>query len=286
MKQSSRPDYSHKEEEEYDDDFSARKEPHQTMKDAKSSDKARVVRSKHSMLRDLVPQADQKRDTASFLLEVIEYVQMLQEKVQNYEGSYPGWSGEPTKLMPWRHSHWRVQSFLGLPQAIKTSPEPGTVVPAKLDERSVGISPSMRSNTQAPVVPGSNQGVYRPMDHTTETAVFSMPIHVAVPTPVQNDGTVAYFPARPVSDAQPTDRTMSDDGQQEPTIEGGTINISSAYSDQQASLYVLILENELTEVYSGHPEHVNSITCDGGVTRGMDGSNGEGLEQNQKRLRL
>ncbi|GAB2214530.1 hypothetical protein Droror1_Dr00018881 [Drosera rotundifolia] len=260
------------------------------------------------MLRDLVPQGDQKRDTASFLLEVIEYVQMLQEKVQKYEGPYPGWSGEPTKLMPWRHSHWRVQSFLGLPQAIKTSPEPGTVVHAKLDEKSVGLSPSMPSNTQAPVVPDSNQDVYRPMDHTTEAAAFSMPIHVAVPTPVQNDGTVAYFPARSVSDAQATDRTMSDDDQQEPTIEGGTINISSAYSDQllttltqalhsagvdlsQASISIRIdlgkrADRSLLWGASNAKEHGSSIACDGGITRGMDGSNGEGLEQNRKRLRL
>uniref|UniRef100_A0A6N2MTB2 BHLH domain-containing protein n=1 Tax=Salix viminalis TaxID=40686 RepID=A0A6N2MTB2_SALVM len=54
------------------------------------------------ILRDLIPHSDQKRDTASFLLEVIEYVQYLQEKVQKYEGPYPGWSPEPAKLMPWK----------------------------------------------------------------------------------------------------------------------------------------------------------------------------------------
>ena len=37
----------------------------------------------------------------SLLLQVIEYVQYLQEKVQKYEGSYQNWSGEPTKLIPW-----------------------------------------------------------------------------------------------------------------------------------------------------------------------------------------
>lgn len=34
-------------------------------------------------------------------MQVIEYVQYLQEKVQKYEGSYQNWSGEPTKLIPW-----------------------------------------------------------------------------------------------------------------------------------------------------------------------------------------
>uniref|UniRef100_A0A6N2N931 BHLH domain-containing protein n=1 Tax=Salix viminalis TaxID=40686 RepID=A0A6N2N931_SALVM len=56
----------------------------------------------HFLLNYLIPHSDQKRDTASFLLEVIEYVQYLQEKVQKYEGPYPGWSPEPAKLMPWK----------------------------------------------------------------------------------------------------------------------------------------------------------------------------------------
>lgn len=96
-------------------------------KDGKSNEKASALRSKHSVteqrrrskinerfqiLRDLIPHTDQKRDTASFLLEVIQYVQYLQEKVQKYEGPYQPWSSEPTKLMPWRNSHWRMQVYL------------------------------------------------------------------------------------------------------------------------------------------------------------------------------
>lgn len=95
------------------------------------------VLSRFQILRDLIPHTDQKRDTASFLLEVhfisrkpvylflclisilesfdlfvtvdvcmqvIQYVQYLQEKVQKHEGSYQPWSSEPTKLMPWVNS--------------------------------------------------------------------------------------------------------------------------------------------------------------------------------------
>uniref|UniRef100_A0A2P2LRP8 BHLH domain-containing protein n=1 Tax=Rhizophora mucronata TaxID=61149 RepID=A0A2P2LRP8_RHIMU len=90
--------------------------------DGKTSDqKANTPRSKHSateqrrrskindrfqMLRALIPHSDQKRDKASFLLEVheilvIEHVQFLQEKVKKYEGSYQGWNQEPTKLVTW-----------------------------------------------------------------------------------------------------------------------------------------------------------------------------------------
>lgn len=85
------------------------------------------------MLRGLIPHGDQKRDKASFLLEVrdvfkfsyylieldlpfslplyntkpwfflqvIEYIQFLQEKVHKYEDPYQGWSHEPPKIMPW-----------------------------------------------------------------------------------------------------------------------------------------------------------------------------------------
>lgn len=68
--------------------------------EGKISDKGMTSRSKHSateqrrrskindrlqMLRQLLPKVDQKRDKASFLMEVIEYIQILQEKVQKYE---------------------------------------------------------------------------------------------------------------------------------------------------------------------------------------------------------
>ena len=88
------------------------------------------------MLRGLIPHGDQKRDKASFLLEVhnmskcydlfslinlvvvaetwlfqpfcpqvIEYIQFLQDKVQKYEGPFHGWNNEPPKLMPWVKYH-------------------------------------------------------------------------------------------------------------------------------------------------------------------------------------
>ncbi|XP_028792614.1 transcription factor BIM3-like isoform X2 [Neltuma alba] len=59
------------------------------------------INERFQILRDLIPQNDQKRDKASFLLEVIEYIQFLQEKLQMYEQSYQGWNQEPMKLIPW-----------------------------------------------------------------------------------------------------------------------------------------------------------------------------------------
>ncbi|XP_073272924.1 transcription factor BIM3-like isoform X3 [Primulina huaijiensis] len=70
------------------------------------------INERFQILRDLVPENDQKRDKASLLLEVIQYIQFLQEKLQMYEGSYQGWSPEPTKLAPWKINYGPVESFL------------------------------------------------------------------------------------------------------------------------------------------------------------------------------
>ncbi|MCO5579220.1 hypothetical protein L7F22_033074 [Adiantum nelumboides] len=88
--------------------------------DGRNQDKGATPRSKHSateqrrrskindrfqMLRQLLPNADQKRDKASFLLEVIEYIQMLHEKVKKYEGSeFRGQHQERSKILSWDRS--------------------------------------------------------------------------------------------------------------------------------------------------------------------------------------
>lgn len=60
------------------------------------------INDRFQMLRQLLPNADQKRDKASFLLEVIEYIQMLHEKVKKYEGAeYRGPHQERTKVLSW-----------------------------------------------------------------------------------------------------------------------------------------------------------------------------------------
>ncbi|CAN0876978.1 Transcription factor BIM1 [Linum grandiflorum] len=120
-----------------DDDLILKKEsPPPTSKaelsvkvDGKNSDqKANTPRSKHSateqrrrskindrfqMLREIIPHGDQKRDKASFLLEVIEYIQFLHEKVHKYEGSYQGWNLDPEKkLAPWKSNNRTYESFV------------------------------------------------------------------------------------------------------------------------------------------------------------------------------
>ncbi|CAL1395279.1 unnamed protein product [Linum trigynum] len=214
--------------------------------DGKNSDKASAVRSKHSVteqrrrskindrfqiLRELIPQCNQKRDTASFLLEVIEYVRYLQEKVQKYEGSYQGLSTEPTKLMPWRNSHWRVQSFVGHPQAINNGSGLGPVFPRKFDENNIAVTPTMLASAQnTPMEPDPSQDAAcnKAMDQHQPDLTnkgFSLPTRRLQTTiPLQQ----AY------SDPQSVECAVTGDSlnqAEELSIEGGTISISSAYSE-------------------------------------------------------
>ncbi|XP_041013220.1 transcription factor BIM2-like [Juglans microcarpa x Juglans regia] len=221
-------------------------------KDAKDNDKATAIRSKHSVteqrrrskinerfqiLRDLVPHSDQKRDTASFLLEVIDYVQYLQEKLQKYEGSCQGWSSEPTKLMPWRNSHWRVQSFVGHPQTINNGSSLGSTFPGKFDENNVSMTPTMLTSTQKARESDPSRDINcKPIDRLPEFANEGSPLPMALqanmPPSVRGDGVLALPLQGPVSDAHTTEFSMTCEtlNQQDLIIEGGTISISSVYS--------------------------------------------------------
>ncbi|XP_022776684.1 transcription factor BIM2-like [Durio zibethinus] len=283
-------------------------------KDGKNSDKANAIRSKHSvteqrrrskinerfqMLRDLIPNTDQKRDTASFLLEVIEYVQYLQERVQKYEGSYQGWSSEPTKLMPWRNNHWRVQSFVGHPQAIKNGSGPGSTFTGKIDENNININPTMVTSAQNPVEADPiRDATSKAMDRQPELANKGMHL------PIQGDNVLVHPLQRPVSEAQSTECLISNDTlnqQEDLTIEGGRISISSVYSQgllnsltqalqsagldlSQANISVQIdLGKRANRGLTSAKEPQNSPNQ--AMTHLRDVSSGEDSDHAQKRLR-
>ncbi|MBA0727695.1 hypothetical protein Golax_000663 [Gossypium laxum] len=207
-----------------------------TNKDGKNNDKANAIRSKHSVteqrrrskinerfqrLRDLIPNTDQKRDTASFLLEVIEYVQYLQEKVQKYEDSYQGWSSEPAKLMPW--------SLVGHPQAIKNGSGPGATFARKFDENNTNINPTVITSVPNAVETDPIRYVSsKTMDCQTELA------NNGTHLPIQGENVLVHPLQRPVSETQSTECLVGNDipinQQEDLTIEGGTISISSVYS--------------------------------------------------------
>ncbi|XWS75631.1 hypothetical protein CRYUN_Cryun01aG0107600 [Craigia yunnanensis] len=162
-------------EEEDEDDYEDKGET--VKEEGKGSEqKTNTNRSKHSeteqrrrskinerfqTLRDLIPQNDQKRDKASLLLEVIEYIQFLQEKLQMYEGSYQGWSQEPTKLIPWRNHHGLAESFIDHPQVMKngSSCENDVAIPSKLANTQNSIESDL-----------GNAAVFKALDHPPVSA--------------------------------------------------------------------------------------------------------------------
>lgn len=237
--------------------------------DGNSSDqKANTPRSKHSateqrrrskindrfqMLRGLIPHSDQKRDKASFLLEVVEYIQFLQEKVQKYEGSYQEWNHEMAKLVPLRNNQRSADVYNDQSRGINSGSVPALVLAAKFIEKNSPLSP---------IVPGSSHNA---VDSDTSSAStlkavdyhsgrinnavqfpMSMPPKLYAPT---RDGSVVPQPPKQLSSETDhpslrpeirscearcynNDVAVASEMQKEQdlTIEGGTINISSVYS--------------------------------------------------------
>ncbi|KAL3526636.1 hypothetical protein ACH5RR_011292 [Cinchona calisaya] len=152
-----------------------------------NNQKVNVLRSKHSeteqrrrskinerfqILRDLIPENDQKRDKASFLLEVIQYIQFLQEKIQMYEGPYQGWSAEPSKLMPWRSNSGLVENYVDQPQVMMNGLG---------HEDNIIVAPTLLSNAQNSMESELN-GVplYRSTDHPEESGNLENSLNLPV----------------------------------------------------------------------------------------------------------
>ncbi|KAK1272658.1 Transcription factor BIM1 [Acorus gramineus] len=221
--------------------------------------KANTPRSKHSateqrrrskindrfqILRDLIPHSDQKRDKASFLLEVIEYIQFLQEKVNKYESTYPGWTQENAKLMPWKNSQGPGESIVDHSMVIKNGPASGFMFSG--NENSVPVAPMISSQTPAESDNIDTGAAYKPMEVSSKVPALPVPLQPNLFTPT---GRVSGFPQqRLVSDTEmasqnpqaqwlracPNECLSSTNmlsEQEELAIDEGTISISSAYSE-------------------------------------------------------
>lgn len=254
-----KPGKGHQEDEEQEDEeFGTKK-----TKDVKNNDKANATRSKHSVteqrrrskinerfqiLRELIPHCDQKRDTASVLLEVIQYVQFLQEKLQKYEGSYQPLNLEATKLMPWRNSHWHLQSHVGQAQAMKNGS--GSTFPCLFDENNVTVPSTMQASHQNPIELEPSLNVSRrAVDPQTELANKAMAIPVSLqasmPACIHNDGAFSHTLPKSASDVQSTEDPTASGimNQDELSVEGGTISISNLYSQRFLNSLTQALES-------------------------------------------
>ncbi|KAJ0242819.1 Transcription factor BIM2 [Hirschfeldia incana] len=268
-------------------------------RDAKENDKASAVRSKHSVteqrrrskinerfqvLRELIPNSEQKRDTASFLLEVIDYVQYLQEKVQKYEGSYPGWSQEPTKLTPWRNNHWRVESLANHPVAVNNGSVP---FPGKSEEITVASArATVAAELQNPVESEKGRAIAsKPIDSQAELDDKRLPVHPLVYGEQSNNNECPAAGHR---------IGLSEDL----VIEGGTISISTVYSHELLSSLTQALQNAGIDLSHAklsvqidlgkraNASNTNPLSSDiEGATRSRNPSVEEDSEHSHKRMK-
>ncbi|XP_050230522.1 transcription factor BIM2-like isoform X2 [Mercurialis annua] len=184
------------------------------------------INERFQILREIIPQNDQKRDKASFLLEVIEYIQFLQEKLQMYEGSYQGWGQEPTKLRPWKNHHSPVEDLVDHSQVLKNGSAHETT--AMLTD----ILNPIESDMGTAAVPFNLQSHSNMFATDVRGGVTTQPVQESVS--VSDADNMAYqlrshmWQCRPCPNECVAPSNMN--RQQEPTSESGSDRNSRTYS--------------------------------------------------------
>lgn len=205
------------------------------------------INDRFSMLRELIPHGDQKRDKASFLLEVIEYIQFLQEKVNKYEDSCRGWNNEAPTIIPWNHNQRLTEGFVDQPQVLQN----GVPGPALLYAQKVNESKCID-------IPKKGQNIFdsdmSSLETMKEIGQHPQLINKGSPFPSPGCGsTSATAPTPPMAPdthlqhtrSCTTDCTLAGDKlkDQELTIESGTISISTIYSQGLLSTLTQALQS-------------------------------------------
>ncbi|XP_009757584.1 transcription factor BIM1-like isoform X1 [Nicotiana tabacum] len=266
-----------------DEDFVIKKEPQSHPRgnlsvkvDGEGNDKKpNTPRSKHSateqrrrskindrfqMLRGIIPNSDQKRDKASFLLEVIEYIHFLQEKVHKYEESYQGWENEPLKL-PLSKCHRTTQGASNHPQGTINASGAAPTYAVKFDENIMGISSTNPFNAQKVEPNISTTSLKESSQRPGLTNKATTPSMSPNTFPFCGASTAALYsskltadtakleskshPQFSVSRSHMTDYAIPNANSkgQDLSIESGTISISSAYSQGLLNTLTLALQN-------------------------------------------
>ncbi|KAM0943091.1 putative transcription factor bHLH family [Dioscorea sansibarensis] len=228
------------------------------------------INDRFQKLRELIPCSDQKRDKASFLFEVIEYIRFLQDKVQKYEASCPGWNQENAWEKVYFRSIWKnaqnnshgaVDDISDPAQLIKNGPaSPGFVLSGRFDDSNIPVAPVMVSNTHNPSESDNITAdvSYKQMENP-HVAGLAVPLQPNMYAAVGNETVVAQTQQRLIPDGDDfasqshsqADCTVSGDmlnEQEELTIDEGTIAVSSVYSRGVMSSLTQSLESSGVDV--------------------------------------
>ncbi|KAK0583774.1 hypothetical protein LWI29_002789 [Acer saccharum] len=229
-----------------------------------SEQKTNTLRSKHSeteqrrrskinerfqILRDLIPQNDQKRDKASFLLEVIEYIQFLREKVNMYEGPYQGWSQEPTKLMPWRSHNGPAENYMDQTQVIKngSTHENNVITPAMITNPQHSMESDFGSAAAyKPALNGIPLNVHEQPNMFTTVGRGGMPTQ-PLQESLSDAENMAYHPQSQLWQDRPcmTESAVPNSAlnEQDLTIDCGSSSMSNAYSQGILNTLTQVLQS-------------------------------------------
>ncbi|GJN33704.1 hypothetical protein PR202_gb22325 [Eleusine coracana subsp. coracana] len=163
------------------------------------------INDRFQILRELLPHNDQKRDKATFLLEVIEYIRFLQEKVQKYEVTFPEWNQENAKILPWSKGQIPGDALPDPSQFMRNGSSPGFNFTGRLDDNHNTVTSAAASGAQDQAE----------TDHMANNATSQCQPQWTGPSPV-NDCTV--------------NSEMLNN--QQLAIDEGTISVSSQYSQE------------------------------------------------------
>uniref|UniRef100_K3ZSM4 BHLH domain-containing protein n=1 Tax=Setaria italica TaxID=4555 RepID=K3ZSM4_SETIT len=177
------------------------------------------INDRFQILRELLPHSDQKRDKATFLLEVIEYIRFLQEKVTKYEATFPEWNQENAKMLPWSKGQIPGESLPDPSHFMRNGSSPGSNFTGKLDDNHNMVTSAAASGAQ---------------DQTETDPMASMCFRSAeTPANITNNTLSQSQPQwtgpSPVDDCAVNSEMLNN---QPLAINEGTISVSSQYSQE------------------------------------------------------
>lgn len=132
-----------------------------------------------------------------------------------------------------RNSHWRMQTFVGHPQSVKNGSASGPTYSGKFDDNNISISPAMLAISQNPLESHTGREILQDADITNKVPL-PMSLEGNMHASIRSDSVLDQSLHIPISDAQPTECPNTNHSSSQPeevSIEGGTISVSSLYSE-------------------------------------------------------
>ncbi|KXG35840.1 hypothetical protein SORBI_3002G236200 [Sorghum bicolor] len=177
------------------------------------------INDRFQILRELLPHNDQKRDKATFLLEVIEYIRFLQEKVQKYEATFPEWNQENAKMLPWSKGQIPGDSPPDPSHFMRNGSSPGSNFTGKIDDNHNIVTSAAASGAQDQAE----------TDHMASGCYRSAETPANITNNAISQSQPQWTGPSPVDDSAVNSEMLNN---QQLAIDEGTISVSSNYSQE------------------------------------------------------